>query len=209
MAAIYTQNRDLKLEALLAEYNALRKEIEGLMKNENMYINFSVTLMVAAVALTKVIYSNNFNLLLFVGLLLLPIPIFIFAYLFMRQHEEVFGVASYIKSCIRPQIRDLCSGDDKIWTWKEYKGDFIKRIKIPHTRSFQIKIALFAFLIFMSVGSAVLYAILCNAELPFKTDANLNFLVFILLSFNTILFIKLWVDMYKVPRRLIKAFEDT
>jgi hypothetical protein len=199
--------KEHKLEAHLAEYRALRKEIEVLMRNENLYLNFSLTIIVAAIALTRFLTSSDYNAMLFFGLLLLPIPIFIFAYLYMRQHEAIFVVASYIKFGIRPNIIELCSGDRNLWNWEDYKDDFIKRIKIPHRMVFRIKILFFAFMMFLSMCFAISYVHFSGEKLLSNTHGNYNFLIILLITLNIALLIKLLYDMINVPSRLFKAFE--
>lgn len=109
-----------KLAAWLAEYQALRTEIEWLIQDGTRYQNFAITLVGIVIAALGWILKDPADLLLPI---LLAIP-FVFShlgFLYLRQHEEVFVIAAYLREYLRPRVRSLLS-DDSLWGWEEFKA---------------------------------------------------------------------------------------
>lgn len=109
-----------RLEAYVAEYQALRAEIEWLIKGGEQYQNFAIALLGASATLLPWVLTNDPNFFV-PSLLTLPFLFSLLGFLYLRQHEEVFVVASYLKDYIRPRIRGL-TNDPEMWAWEEYKA---------------------------------------------------------------------------------------
>lgn len=108
------------LAAWLAEYQALRAEIEWLINDGTRYQNFAITLLgVIGAAIGWLLKENS--VLLLPALLVIPFIYCLLGFLYSRQHEEVFVVAAYLKDYVRPRVRQLV-GDDSIWGWEEFKS---------------------------------------------------------------------------------------
>jgi hypothetical protein len=110
----------LKIDVHIAEYEALRTEIEWLIKDGTMYQNLVFTLMGVVIAAEGWIYQNAPNLVIPV-LLVIPFLFSLLGYLYIRQHEEVYIIASYLKDNLRPKLRKLL-GDEELWQWEEFKS---------------------------------------------------------------------------------------
>lgn len=108
-----------KTLAIITEYNALRLEIEWLIKDATQYQNFAIALMGATIPAIAWVLEKSPNLL---NPLLLVIP-FVFCllgFLFFRQHEEVYVVAAYLRESVRPQLWNELK-DKSLWQWEEFK----------------------------------------------------------------------------------------
>lgn len=110
---------DTKLEAYLAEYRALRTEMEWLIKGGGQYQNFAIALLGAAATLVPWIISNA-EILLVPTLMTFPFLFSLLGFLYLREHEEIYVVAAYLKDYLRPRIRNLLMDPDA-WGWEEFK----------------------------------------------------------------------------------------
>jgi hypothetical protein len=108
-----------KLAPLLAEYEALRREIEWLIRDANQYQSFAFGLIAVLPPAIGILLENT-PLLLLPALLMVPLPFCLLGFLFFRHHEEVFVVAAYVRDSLRPAIRALAA-DPEIWSWEEFK----------------------------------------------------------------------------------------
>lgn len=114
------QSSQALIEAHVAEYLALRSEIEWLIKDGSQYQGFAIALLAASLPLLQFLSQTSPALLL---ITLLPIP-FLFCllgFLYFRQHEEVHIIAAYLASSLRPKVRAL-TGDPELWSWEEFKS---------------------------------------------------------------------------------------
>jgi len=105
----------------VAEYLALRSEIEWLIKDGSQYQSFAIALLAAALPVLQFLSERN-QLVFLVALLLIPFLFCLLGFLYFRQHEEVYVIAAYLKESLRPRVRAL-TGDDKLWAWEEFKHD--------------------------------------------------------------------------------------
>ena len=115
-----------KLNTYLTEYQALRAEIDWLIRDGTQYQKFSIAILSIIFAGIGWIIQNAIELLIPI-LLTIPFIFCVLGYLFLRQHEEVYVVASYIKEYIRPRVRKIIDDEDA-WGWEEYKSELNERI---------------------------------------------------------------------------------
>ena len=108
-----------RLAPHLAEYEALRKEIEWLLKGATQYQNFCIIL-IGTLATLGVWLADKQKDLLIPFLLAASMLFAALGFLYFRQHQEVFVAASYIKNSLRPLVRKMLS-DDTVWLWEDYK----------------------------------------------------------------------------------------
>jgi hypothetical protein len=107
------------LAAWLAEYQALRAEIEWLINDGTRYQNFAITLL-GIIGATIGWVLKEASALLVPSLLIVPFIFCLLGFLYSRQHEEVYIVAAYLKDYLRPRVRQLV-GDEYLWGWEEFK----------------------------------------------------------------------------------------
>jgi hypothetical protein len=122
---------DAQLQAYLAEYQALRAEIEWLIRDGNQYQAFAIGLLAAALPFIGFVAERASGLVA-ATLLVVPFPFCLLGLLFFRQHEEVYVVAAYLAESLRPRIRRLVHTPD-MWQWEEFKRD---RTAIIYQRPF-------------------------------------------------------------------------
>jgi hypothetical protein len=115
-----------QLTALLAEYQALRAEMEWLISDGTKYQNLAMTLIGVALAAVGWVIKDAQCLLLPI-LLAIPFLFCMLGFLFFRQHEEVYVIAAYIREHIRPRLRALL-GDDSMWEWEEFKASRTRKM---------------------------------------------------------------------------------
>lgn len=109
------------LATWLAEYQALRAEIEWLINDGTRYQNFAITLLGIIGAMIGWLLKEASALLL-PTLLVVPFIFCLLGFLYLRQHEEVYIVAAYLKDYLRPRVRQLV-GDEYVWGWEEFKNE--------------------------------------------------------------------------------------
>lgn len=113
------------LAAWLAEYNSLRTEIEWLIQDGTSYQNYAITLLgILGAAIGWLL--NEASVLLLPSLLIIPVIFTLLGFLYIRQHEEVFIVAAYLKEYVRPRVRELVR-EPMLWGWEEFKTARLKR----------------------------------------------------------------------------------
>lgn len=114
-------DRDEKTLVIITEYDALRKEIEWLIRDGNNYQNFAIALIGSIVPVMAWI-MEKVPLFLIPALLTMPFIFCLLGFLFFRQHEEVYVVAAYLREGLRKQIRTGLR-DDTLWGWEEFKHE--------------------------------------------------------------------------------------
>jgi hypothetical protein len=114
-------DKDEKTLVMIVEYDALRKEIEWLIRDANNYQNFAIALIGSMVPVIAWIIEKA-PIFLIPALLTMPFIFCLLGFLFFRQHEEVYIVASYLRDDLRKQIRTYLQ-DDTLWGWEEFKHD--------------------------------------------------------------------------------------
>jgi hypothetical protein len=112
---------DLSVEAWLAEYNCLRREIEWLINDATKYQALSISI-VALVAPGIAWTETEAPRLVIPALLSVPFVVTLLGFLFYRQHEEVHVIAVYLRDYVRPQIRTALR-DTALWGWEEFKAE--------------------------------------------------------------------------------------
>lgn len=153
-----------KLNAYLAEYQALRSEIEWLIRDSTQYQKFAFTLLgIVFMALGWI--TQKAPDLIVPTLLAVPYLFCVLGLLYIRQHEEVYIVAAYLKEHMRPKIRSLLS-DQHLWGWEEFKakrtnelleGSFLKPLSTGRMINI-LRTMLFAVPSFVSVVAVTVYA---------------------------------------------------
>ena len=115
------------MQVLIAEYNALRREIELLIGHQKDIVNFTIVAFAAMVGLfgivTKIGNSNLDDLFLFFSYVYLAFP-FVFlllAFLYADKSVRILRAAHYIHSDLRDKVSKIC-GDQDIWHWESYKS---------------------------------------------------------------------------------------
>lgn len=112
--------RQEALQAWLAEYNSLRAEIEWLIEGGAKYQDFAITLL--GLLFTAIAWVTQYGTTLLIPtMLVIPFLFTLLGFLYCRQHEEVYVVASYLKDYVRPRLRSLV-GDHSLWGWEEFKA---------------------------------------------------------------------------------------
>ena len=109
-----------RLSVWLAEYQALRTEIEWLIRDANQYQNFAIALLGAVTAAIAWVFEKAPTLIVHT-LLVVPFLFCLLGFLFFRQHEEVYVIAAYLREYVRPQLR-LLTKDKALWGWEEFKA---------------------------------------------------------------------------------------
>ncbi|SRR5579871_682759 len=108
-----------KLETYLAEYVALREEIKWLVQEAGQYQNFAIVVIGATLSLVPWVLDKA-PMLLTPVLLIVPFVFSLLGFLYLREHEEVYVVAAYLREYLRPQVRLLIK-DREAWGWEEFK----------------------------------------------------------------------------------------
>ena len=111
---------DLALMAWLAEYRALRAEIQWLIEGGTKYQDFAIALLGVLTTTFAWIIEHGHRFLV-PSLQVVPFLFTILGFLYCRQHEEVYVVAAYLNDYVRPHVRSLVH-DDAIWGWEDFKG---------------------------------------------------------------------------------------
>jgi hypothetical protein len=108
------------IEAHVAEYLALRSEIEWLIKDGSQYQGFAIALLAAALPVLQFLEPRYHDAFL-ASLLVIPFLFCLLGFLYFRQHEEVYVIAAYLARSLRPRVRAL-TGDESLWAWEEFKA---------------------------------------------------------------------------------------
>ncbi len=112
---------DTSLTAALAEYAALRSEIEWLIAHGAQLQNYTIGITLGLFPAAAFILQQRSPAFL-VGLLLFaPIALSLLGLLYFRQHQEVYVVAAYINERLAPIIREI-GGRTDLWTWEQFKS---------------------------------------------------------------------------------------
>lgn len=109
-------------EVHVAEYLALRSEIEWLIKDGSQYQAYAIALVAAVPALLQFLYQSAPETLL-PTLLIVQFPFVLLGFLYYRQLEEIHIVAGYLANSLRPRVREI-TDDPHAWSWEEYKDAF-------------------------------------------------------------------------------------
>jgi hypothetical protein len=109
------------VDAILAEYAALRSEIEWLIKDAGQYQTYALGLIAVLPPAFALLLGAKRDWLTIPAIIIANSTFCLFGYLFFRSHQEVYVVASYLKNVVRPKIRQL-TGSESVWDWEEYKA---------------------------------------------------------------------------------------
>jgi hypothetical protein len=110
-----------QIDAHLAEYEALRNEIEWLIRDASQYQTYALGLIAILPPAFALLVDTRQSWLLVPSLLLASAAFALFGYLFFRNHQEVYVIAGYLARVVRPQVRAL-TGSTTLWGWEEYKA---------------------------------------------------------------------------------------
>lgn len=157
------------LEAHLAEYQALRAEIEWLIEHGNQYQNFAIVLLSGLAALIAWVLDTSPGLLV-PSLLVAPFVFCLLGFLYFRQHEEIYVIAAYLQECVRPQVRSLAE-DATIWSWEEFKYRRLRAIAKGRILGMLSGVRMVFFLragLFLLPGVVCLLAVVAYATLQGK-----------------------------------------
>ncbi|MGE5156068.1 MAG: hypothetical protein ACM3JP_01055 [Betaproteobacteria bacterium] len=116
------------MDACLAEYSALRNEIEWLIKDASQYQTYALGLVAVLPAAFALLVDTRQSWLLAPAILATCAAFIMFGYLFFRNHQEVYVVAAYLSTVVRPLVRQL-SGSGQLWSWEEYKASTYARLR--------------------------------------------------------------------------------
>ena len=123
----YLQEAELVKQLLIAEYNALRREIELLIEHQKDIVNFSILAFVAMVGLPGVITKiqdtepGNIPELFLYVYLAFPSIFFLLALLYADKSARILRAAHYIHSDLRKKAIQICNCEN-IWRWEFYKS---------------------------------------------------------------------------------------
>jgi hypothetical protein len=142
------------IDACIAEYNALRREIEWLVKSAAQYQNFALLTIAGGVTLGGLVNQQAPRLLIVI-LGTLPLFLWIFARLQFRCFEEVGVAASYIAECLAETVRST-AGRPELWTWESFKADRNRNLRhfSVERQTFLFRKLLFLLPAFISTAAA-------------------------------------------------------
>jgi hypothetical protein len=109
------------LTAALAEYTALRSEIEWLIAQGAQLQNYAIGITLGLFPTAAFILEKRSSAFLAGLLIFAPIALSLLGLLYFRQHQEVYVVGAYLSECVAPIIRELGNRDD-LWTWEDFKA---------------------------------------------------------------------------------------
>ena len=117
----------IRKEAIFEEYRVLRSEMQQYHSERNNFVNYSVTLTgaVLALILAMKLLSVQFSIVF----LLISLIYSLLGFLYLDKSVRVIRLADYIHNCLRKQLQDL--SDTDIWNWEIYKrktGRFSKAV---------------------------------------------------------------------------------
>ncbi len=209
-----SRNRSPKVEsavnAWISEYHALRTEIEWLNSDGSRYQTFAISLLSVVGGVIGWLSANTPTILL-PALLIIPFIFCLLGFLYLRQHEEVFVIASYIKDYIRPRLRELTK-DQSLWGWEEFKWQKLNSRKHAQSKWFTVTEMVFflrgMLFIMPSIAAliAVLLFLLYTPPTPVEMLDNQLFTLFILLGFliDTLFVVILMYSLISRGRNLPK-----
>jgi hypothetical protein len=158
------------VDAILAEYTALRNEIELLIKDAEQYQTFALGLIAVLPPAFALLLSTKHAWLAIPAIILANSAFCLFGYLFFRCHQEVYIVAAYLKNVVRPKIREL-TGSPSVWEWEEYKAktnleiQHSSRLGLLGSPRFVWLLRLLVFLLPASIGIAAIGIIVFRVKL--------------------------------------------
>lgn len=109
------------LQIFLAEYNALRREIELLIEHQKDIMNFSILTIVAMVGLAGVLIEANEMHEFSYIYLAFPLIFLSLALLYADKTVRILRAADYIHNYLRKRIIDKY-GEEKLLKWEHYKS---------------------------------------------------------------------------------------
>jgi hypothetical protein len=115
-----------RLQAHLAEFESLRKEMEQLQDGGQQYYTLAL-LLIGGIAAVLPFILDKAPQLIIPTMLTIPLFFSILGFQYFRQHEEIFVIAAYLRECVRPAVRQLL-GDDRLWGWEEFKYSRFDRV---------------------------------------------------------------------------------
>lgn len=154
-----------QVDAHLAEYEALRHEIEWLVRDASQYQTYALGLIAVLPAAFALLVDTRQSWLLAPAILIASAAFSLFGYLFFRNHQEVYVIAGYLARVVRPQVRTL-TASATLWGWEEYKADTYARLRSSSTLGglaslpFVVMLRLLVFLLPASAGPVVTLIVL-------------------------------------------------
>lgn len=122
--------KKVQFEAILAEYNVLRNEIDSYHHHQNEIINFLIAIIVGVFGIIGIQDANGKYIeKLDVVFLLLPIICLILACLYTDRTIRIIRIADYLHNYVRVQVNQIVQA--KTFQWEIYKRKtklFDKRI---------------------------------------------------------------------------------
>ena len=161
------------VDAILAEYAALRSEIEWLIKDAGQYQTYALGLIAILPPAFALLLGTKHDWLTIPAIVIANSTFCLFGYLFFRCHQEVYVVAAYLKNVVRPKIRQL-TGSDSVWDWEEYKAKADLDIRHSSTLGllgsprFVWLVRLLVFLLPATVGVVAVAVILFHQATSYK-----------------------------------------
>lgn len=122
-------NLAIASQALIAEYGALRREIELLIEHQKEIMNFSILTFVAMAGLFGIVFetdilSKNEGISQVFPYIYLVFPsiFLLLALLYADKTVRILRAAAYLHSDLRERISRICE-DTEVWRWELYKSD--------------------------------------------------------------------------------------
>lgn len=110
------------LQPFMAEYNALRREIELLIEHQKDIMNFSILTIVAMATLFGAIEAKKELQPVSYVYLVFPWIFLLLALLYADKTARILRVADYIHNYLRREIIEMC-GDENVLQWELYKSN--------------------------------------------------------------------------------------
>jgi hypothetical protein len=110
------------IDVILAEYTAMRNEIDWLIKDAGQYQTYALGLVAVLPPAFALLLDTKQALLVIPAIIVANSAFCLFGYLFFRCHQEVYVVAAYLRQVLRPHVRQL-TGSSSMWGWEEYKAN--------------------------------------------------------------------------------------
>ncbi len=166
--------RSSRVDAHLAEYEALRHEIEWLIRDASQYQTYALGLIAVLPAAFALLVDTRQAWLVAPAILVASAAFCLFGYLFFRNHQEVYVIAGYLAREVRPQVWALV-GSENLWGWEEYKAKTYRILRRSSrlgglaSLTFVVMLRLLVFLLPAAVGVVTVLVMLIRGAFSMAT----------------------------------------
>lgn len=148
------------VNAIIAEYNVLRKEMDGYHNHQKQIMNFALIVLTAIFTVLGSGIAFNLEALKSAAFIYLLFP-FVFTLLemiYLDRTIRILRIADYIHNCLKKKINELTIKE--VWQWEKYK----RKTKI-FSRKFSLFLDRIRWLIFIlssMVSVGIFFFLECN-----------------------------------------------